>query len=87
MTFSANVTGTGGGNGGFTMTASGGACTLTVTGTAGATVSFNISRTIVGGETITLSYTPGTVVAASGGAAVQAFSNFPVTNGQGGGVG
>lgn len=87
LTFSGNVTGTGAGTGGFVLTASGGACTLTVVTTITTTITFTISRNIGPGETMTLAYTPGTVVGSPSGNPVSAFSGFSVTNGQGGGQG
>lgn len=70
INFSKGVTG----NSGFTVTASGGACTLGSPAGSGSTRTYTGSRTIEAGETLTLAYTPGDI------SRLGVFSGFSVTN-------
>lgn len=67
-----------GGNGGFTVNLSGGACTLTYSsGDGTSTLVYTTSRTIAKGETGTLSYVqPGNGVEDGTGADLGSFSGF-----------
>lgn len=71
-----------GGNGGFALTMSGGAVTLTyASGDDSDALVYNTSRTIASGETGTLAYTqPGDGIEDSGGADLASFSALPVSN-------
>lgn len=72
-----------GGNGGWTVSLSGGACTLTYASGAGTDVlTYNLSRTITSSETGTISYTqPGNgIEATTGGNDVATISSASVTN-------
>lgn len=72
-----------GGNGGWTVSLSGGACTLTYASGAGTNVlTYNLSRTITSSETGTISYTqPGNgIEATTGGNDVATISSASVTN-------
>jgi uncharacterized repeat protein (TIGR02059 family) len=71
-----------GGNGGFTLSASGGAATLTYSsGASSSTLIYTISREIQQGETVTLSYTqPGNGVEDLAGNDLASFSASAVTN-------
>lgn len=65
---------------GFTVAGMSPSATLTyVSGDGTAALVFSFSRTILAGETVTLSYTPGNVVD-SAGTALAAFTGFAVTN-------
>ncbi len=74
-----------GGAGGFTLSASGGAVTVNLppTGSGSATYVYPLSRSILSGETLTVSYVqPGNgIEATTGGADVPSFSASPVING------
>ena len=83
LTFDQAVSVGAGGNGGFTLSMSGGASTMTyASGGSTTTLVYNLSRTIQFGETGTVSYTqPGNgIEAASGGADVTSFASHAVTN-------
>lgn len=72
-----------GGNGGWTVSLSGGACTLTYASGAGTDVlTYNLSRTITSSETGAISYTqPGNgIEATTGGNDVATISSATVTN-------
>jgi len=88
-TYSASVTIGAGGNGGKTLTMSGGASTATYSSGAGTTsISYSLSRAIAFGETGTSGYTqPGNgIEAVSGGADVATYSGAAVTNNTSSGV-
>jgi len=81
--YSASCTTGSGGNGGVTITASGGAVTPTYSSGSGSTTYvYTLSRTINIGETVTTSYTqPGNgIEATSDGTDVASYSNQSVTN-------
>lgn len=83
LTFSISCTTGAGGNGGVTLTASGGAVTPTyTTGTGSDTYSYSLSRTIVSGEVVTVSYTqPGNgIESTSDQVDLASFTGQPVTN-------
>lgn len=71
-----------GGNGGLTLSASGGACTATYSSGAGtATLTWTLSRTINSGETVTASYTqPGDGIEDAAGNDLASYSEQSVTN-------
>lgn len=82
LTFDAAITSSApSGAGGFTVTASGGANTVTGVTIAGAVVSLALSRDIAAGETVSVSYTPpGTNPLAGVGGLAPAFVGQTVTN-------
>lgn len=83
MTFSEAVSIGAGGNGGFTMTPSGGAATLSyASGSGSTTLVYTINRTLVQGETITdLAYTqPTNGVEDAAGNDLATFNSVTVTN-------
>lgn len=71
-----------GGNGGLTLSASGGAVTATYSSGAGtATLTWTLSRTVNSGETVTASYTqPGDGIEDASGNDLASFSGQSVTN-------
>jgi hypothetical protein len=71
-----------GGNGGVTLSASGGAVTATYSsGSGSSSLVYNLSRTINQGETVTVSYTqPGNGIEDTSGNDLATFSNSAVTN-------
>ncbi len=67
LVFSEAVQTFAGGANGFTITATGGAATVGYTsGTGTTTIIFTVNRTISTGETVTTTYTPGTIADAAG---------------------
>lgn len=82
INFSEAVSVGSGGNSGFTLTASGGATTLTYSsGSGSSSLVYTSSRTILQGETITLSYTqPGNGIEDAAGNDLATFSGAAVTN-------
>lgn len=73
-----------GGNGGVTLTASGGAVTVTLppAGSGSNTYTYSLNRTIAGNETVTTSYTqPGNgIESTANGSEVPSYTNAAVTN-------
>src|SRR5262245_55940320 len=66
---------------GFTLTASGGAVTITSSGEVADSIVLGLSRAILTGETLTLDYnTPPGQVTSTGGGILASFSGFSVTN-------
>lgn len=83
LTWSESCTNGANGGNGVTISASGGACTATYsTGSGSITYTYNLSRTILFGETITVSYTqPGTGIQSTANQTnVATFSGASVTN-------
>lgn len=79
---SENVSIGAGGNGGLTLSASGGAVTATYSSGAGtATLTWTLSRTVNSGETVTASYTqPGSGIEDTAGNDLASYSTQSVTN-------
>jgi len=82
LAFNEAVTIGSGGNGGVTITMSGGAATLTyASGDGGSTLVYDISRTIASGETGNLDYTqPGDGIEDASGNDLESVSDLTVTN-------
>jgi hypothetical protein len=82
LAFSEAVSVGAGGNGGFTVSLSGGAATLTYSsGSGSSSLVYTISRTVNQGETGTISYTqPGNGIEDTSGNDLATFSNSAVTN-------
>lgn len=80
IVFTESVKGFAAGANGFAITPSGGVATLTyVSGTGTNTIVFTISRPLDAAETLTASYTPGTITDLAGNL-LAGFSGQPVTN-------
>ncbi len=81
LVFSAPVSFGAGGNGGFALTASGGASTATyASGSGSDTLRYSLSRAVARSETVTLAYTqPGNGVEDGDGADLSSFSGTAVT--------
>ena len=81
LTFSEAVSIGAGGNGGFTVSLSGGAATLTYSSGSGTSqLTYTISRTVAANETGTVSYTqPGNGVEDAAGNDLATFSNMTIS--------
>lgn len=81
LNFSEAVTTGAGGTSGFTLSASGGAVTLSHSSTSGTSIVYTASRTIAASETVTISYTqPGNGVEDISGNDLATFTGTSVTN-------
>lgn len=84
LIFSDSCTNGGGGGNGMTVTPSGGVATVSYSSGSGSnTYVYNTNRTILSGETLTISYTqPGDgIESTSAGVELASFTDFPVSNG------